>query len=91
MARPDLFTHTLNLLRGGEAQAELSEQLDHLITACAEPTDRVVAMSNIIIRNNELARAAILKRLEREHQARVAHCVSQWAKLRATHSEGEPS
>lgn len=48
-------------------------------------------MSDIIIRNNELARAAILKRLEREHQARVAHCVSQWAKLRATHGEGEPS
>lgn len=36
MARPDLFTHTLNLLRGGEAQADLSEQLDALITACAD-------------------------------------------------------
>lgn len=36
IARPDLFTHTLNLLRSGEAQAELSEQLDALITACAD-------------------------------------------------------
>jgi hypothetical protein len=36
MARPDLFLHTLNLLRGGEAQAELSERLDELIQACAD-------------------------------------------------------
>ncbi len=36
MARPDLFSHTLNLLRGGEAQAELSERLDELIQACAD-------------------------------------------------------
>ncbi len=41
--------------------------------------------------NNAHARAAILKRLYREHQNRVADCVNQWAKLRATHGGGEPA
>ena len=36
MARPDLFTHAVQLLRGGEAQLELSEQLSKLIETCAE-------------------------------------------------------
>lgn len=41
--------------------------------------------------NNAHTRAAILGRLEREHQGRVADCVRHWARLRAELGEGEPS
>lgn len=45
----------------------------------------------LITINNAHARVAILERLERKHQDRVADCVRYWARLRAESGEGELS
>lgn len=45
----------------------------------------------LITINNAHARTAILERLEREHQDRVADCIRHWAQLRAESGEGETS
>lgn len=45
--RPDLFVHTLELMRGGSAAVELSEKLDELLTACGA-TGRVGELKIVI-------------------------------------------
>lgn len=45
--RPDLFAHTLGLMRGGTAAAELNEKLAALCTACGE-TGRVGEIKLVI-------------------------------------------